>query len=157
MGHIPLSTLVIAAAMLIFSVLIVSRMGGRIPLSARSKGLLLCAGILFFAAGLFLHWNETPPKQEHQPKPSVADRRSPQSTFTFKPSQARWGDEVEIELPVSAEDVTVYLNGMPLPKKVRESGTRIAIRIPSGAKTGWLELERNGVMTRAESPITIVP
>jgi hypothetical protein len=78
-------------------------------------------------------------------------------TFTFTPGQVRWGDQVEIQVPFSAESITVYLNGIPLPKRLSGGGRTIRVTIPTGAKTGYLELERDGSRTRATEPIGINP
>ncbi|HME41851.1 MAG TPA: hypothetical protein VKF36_02095 [Syntrophorhabdales bacterium] len=158
MAEIPLSTIIIALAMLAFSVLIVSKVGGRIPLSRRVNALLILFGIAALLAGLYLHLNQKPMARPRTQETNRQEKRTADSfTFTFSPTQARWGEQVEIQVPFSAESVTVYLNGMPLPKKLNEGGRTIRITIPSGAKTGYLELERRGERTRASEPIAISP
>jgi hypothetical protein len=158
MGHIPLSTIIIALAMLVFSVLIVSRIGGKIPLSGRAKGALLLFGAAAFLVGVYLHLNEAllpVPPPAHVAKEEKGARQA--FEFTFSPLQARWGDEVKISVPLSAESVTVYLNGVPLPKRSDEGGRTIRITVPSGAKTGYLELERDKNRVRATEKISIKP
>jgi hypothetical protein len=158
MSEIPLSTIVIALGMLAFSVLIVSRMGGRIPLSRRANTALLFFGAAVLLAGLYLHLNQTPATRPRAAQLSMQQKRRDDSfTFVFSPLRARWGEQVEIQIPFSAESVTVYLNGMPLPKRMNEGGRTIRITIPSGAKTGYLELERDGTRARASEPISISP
>ena len=157
-SEIPLSTIIIALAMLAFSVLIVSKVGGRIPLSRRANTLLILFGIAALLAGLYLHLNRKPMARPRAVETNRQEKRKAHSfTFTFSPTQARWGDGVDIQVPFSAESVTVYLNGMPLPKKLSEGGRTIRITIPSGAKTGYLELEREGERARASEPISINP
>jgi hypothetical protein len=91
-------------------------------------------------------------------RPAGQDKRAADSfTFTFNPGQVRWGDRVEIHAPLPAESITVYLNGLPLPKRVNGDGTTIRVTIPTGAKTGYLELERNGNRARASQQIVITP
>jgi hypothetical protein len=155
---IPSSTILIALAMLAFSVLIVSKMGGKIPLSKRLRTLLLVCGGLFFFVGLYVHLSRPPAAKPPSASRNEQSKSAPEPfAFTFNPDRARWGDQVEIRVPFSAETVTVYLNGMPLPKKVSADGRIARITIPSGAKTGYLELERNGMKARAAEPITISP
>ena len=142
--------------MLTFSILIVSKVGGRIPLPRRANTFLIIFGVAALLAGLYLHLNQKPMARPSAVETNRREKRTADSfSFTFSPTQARWGDGVEIQVPFSAESVTVYLNGMPLPKKLNEDGRTIRITIPSGAKTGYLELEREGI--RASAPISINP
>jgi hypothetical protein len=155
---IPFSTIVIAIAMLAFSVLIVSKMGGKIPLSRPAKAILLLFGITSLVYGFYFHLHGTPESLSKATKVIKEEKvEKPAFEFTFSPSQARWGEEVEIRVPFPAESVTVYLNGTPLPKRVSEDSRSIRITIPSGAKTGYLELDRKGARTRATEPIVITP
>jgi len=158
MGHIPLPTAVIALAMLSFSIVIVSKLGGKIPLTSRARVTLLLVGVAALSAGVYLHLTETTlptPAPANGNQTGKIERKA--FEFTFTPAQARWGDEVAIEVPFSAESVTVYLNGMPLPKRLRNDGRTIRVTVPSGAKTGYLELEREGVRARASSSLLISP
>jgi hypothetical protein len=156
MNHIPPSTIVIALAMLAFSVVIVSKMGGKIMLAPRVKALLVGLGGVCLCLGLYLHLNQTPAARPLAAR--VAGQQKPPEepfTFTFSPGQTRWGEQVEIRVPFPAESVTVYLNGMPLPKKVVAGGQTMHVTIPSGAKSGYLELERDGARARASEQIII--
>ncbi len=158
MGHIPLPTVVIAVAMLAFSVLIVSKIGGRIPLSRRAQASLLLFGAASLLVGVYLHLGQSTAVKP--PNVNPARQRMPEKepfTFTFSPREVRWGDQVEIQTPFSGESVTVYLNGMPLPKKVDGSGKTISVAIPSGAKTGYFELERDGMRARSTQQISVTP
>lgn len=144
--------------MLAFSVLIVSKVGGKIPLSTWSRALLLLFGGLVFFSGLYLHLSRTPAAKPHSEATRGQAKTAPRAfAFTFSPGQARWGDQIEIRVPFSAKTVTVYLNGMPLPKKVSTDDRTIRITIPTGAKIGYLELERDGMRARASEPISISP
>ncbi len=155
---IPFSTIVIAIAMLVFSVLIVSKIGGRIPLPRPAKPILLLFGVAFLMYGLYLHLQETPASLSQAAKVIKEEKvEKPAFAFTFSPSQARWGEEVEIRVPFPAESATVYLNGTPLPKRVSEDSRTIRITIPSAAKTGYFELERAGTRVRASEQIFITP
>jgi hypothetical protein len=144
--------------MLAFSVVIVSKIGGKILLTRRAQAVLLVFGAVSLSVGLYLHLNEAP--AANKPRTAgVARRETPAGeafTFTFSPPQARWGDQVEIQVPFSAESVTVYLNGVPLPKRVN-GGRTVRVTIPSGTKTGFLELERDGTRARASEPISVNP
>ena len=158
MSQIPLSTFIIALAMLTFSVLIVSKVGGKISLPGQAKSILLVFGVASLLVGVYLHLNQTPAARPRTAGMNRQEQHTGEAfTFTFSPAQARWGEQVEIQVPFSAESVTVYLNGVPLPKRVNEGGRTIRITIPSGAKTGYLELERNGQRARASEPIQIAP
>jgi len=158
-SQIPLSTIIIAIAMLVFSVLIVSKLGGKIPLPRRVQASLLAVGAASLLVGFFLHLNQTPAAK---PRAAVGVARQEKSAgepfaFTFNPGRVRWGDQVEIQVPFSAESITVYLNGVPLPKRVNGGGRSIRVTIPTGAKTGYLELERDGARMRVSEPISISP
>ena len=158
MSQIPLSTIVIAIAMLVFSVVIVSKIGGKIPLSRRVQAVLLVSGAAVLLVGIYLHVGQTPPDKPSSAGVAGQEKHAGESfAFTFRPGQVRWGDQVEIQVPFSAESITVYLNGMPLPKRLGSEGRTIRVTIPSGTKTGYFELERNGVRTRASEPISISP
>ena len=157
MSQIPLSTILIAFAMLAFSVFIVSKIGGKILLSRRTQTMVLLFGAASLSFGLYLHLTQTPGAT---PRAAVVNRQKKPAgesfTFTFSPRQARWGDQIEIQVTFPAESATVYLNGMPLPKRV-SGGRTIRVTVPSGAKTGYLELERDGARSRAEEQITVSP
>ena len=158
MSHIPLSTIIIAIAMLAFSVLIVSKIGGKILLSNRAQAVLLVFGAASLLVGVSLHLGQTPANRPLTAGVTGQEKPAGESfTFTFSPPQARWGEQVEIQVPFSAESVTVYLNGTPLPKRLNEGGRTIRVTIPSGAKTGYLELERDGSRARASEHILIGP
>ncbi len=158
MGRMPLSTIIIAVAMLAFSVLIVSKIGGKIHLSGRVKRCLLVFGIAAFTAGIYLHLQEAEAPVSAPVKTSEA-RKVPKASFafTFEPRQAKWGDRIEIQVPFPADTVTVYLNGTPLPKRLSDDRHAIRVIVPSGSKTGYLELERDGERVRGTSQITINP
>jgi hypothetical protein len=157
-SQIPLSTIIIAIAMLAFSVVIVSKIGGKILLSRRAQTILLVFGAASFLVGIYLHLNQTPAAKLRAAGVARQEKSKGEPfTFTFNPLQARWGDQVEIQVPFSAESITVYLNGMPLPKRVNVGGRTIRVTIPSGAKTGYLELERDGTRARASQPVSISP
>jgi hypothetical protein len=157
-SHIPLSTIIIAIAMLVFSVLIVSKLGGKIPLSRRARASLLAFGAVALLVGIYLHLDETPSAKPYAAGVARQEKSAGESfTFTFRPGEVRWGDQVEIQVPFSAESITVYLNGVPLPKRVNGGGRSIHVTIPTGAKTGYLELERDGTRARASEPVLINP
>ena len=144
--------------MLVFSILIVSKIGDKILLSRRGKTILLLFGVASLLVGLYLHLYETPVATPPAAKIVQEEKNAkPAFVFDFSPSQARWGEEVEIRVPFPAESLTVYLNGTPLPKRVSEDSRSIRITIPSGAKTGYLELDRKGARTRASEAIRITP
>ena len=158
MSEIPLSTIIIAVAMLAFSVAIVSKLGGKIPLSRRAQASLLSLGAVALLVGIYLHLNETPSAKPRAAGVARQEKSAGESfTFTFRPEEVRWGDQVEIQVPFSPESITVYLNGIPLPKRVNGGGRTIHVTIPSGAKTGYLELERDGTRIRASEQILISP
>jgi hypothetical protein len=158
MSQIPLSTIVIAIAMLAFSVVIVSRIGGKISLSRPVQAVLLVSAAAALLVGIYLHLGQTPADKPFGAGVARQEKPARESfTFTFSPGQVRWGDQVEIQVPFSAESITVYLNGMPLPKRLSNGGRTIRVTIPSGAKTGYLDLERDGSRARATSPISISP
>jgi hypothetical protein len=144
--------------MLAFSVVIVGKLGGKIPLSRRAQALLLVLGSASLLAGAYLHLHQTP--AAHSRAAGVARQEKSAGepfAFTFNPGQVRWGDQVEIQVPFSAESITVYLNGVPLPKRVNHGGKTIRVTVPTGAKTGYLELERDGTRASATEPISINP
>ncbi len=144
--------------MLAFSFVIVSKIGGKILLSRRAQAILLVFGAASFLVGIYLHLNQTPAAKPRAAGVARQEKTAAESfTFTFNPLQARWGDQVEIQVPFSAESITVYLNGVPLPKKINGGGRTIHVTIPSGAKTGYLELERDGTRARASEPVSVKP
>ena len=158
MSQIPLSTIIIAFAMLAFSVLIVSKLGGKILLSGPVKSILLLFGVASLLVGVYLHLSQAPANKPLAAGVARQEKYAGESfTFTFSPPQARWGEQVEIQVPFSADSVTVYLNGMPLPKRLNAGGRTIRITIPSGAKTGYLELERDKTRARSSEQIVIAP
>ena len=157
-SEIPLSTIIIAISMLAFSVTIVSKLGGKIPLSRRAQASLLVFGAASLLTGVYLHLNETPADKPIIAGPIRQGKSAGELfTFTFRPGEVRWGDQVEIQVPSSAESITVYLNGVPLPKRVNGGGRTIRVTIPTGAKTGYLELERDGIRARASEPVSVKP
>ncbi len=118
----------------------------------------MVSGVVFLGAGLFLHLGEKPAEQKAGATPHKGETHAARAfAFTFAPKEARWGQQVEIRVPPPAETVTVYLNGMPLPKKVSGDGRMVSVTIPTTAKSGYIELERDGVRVRAEEEIRILP
>jgi hypothetical protein len=158
MSDIPLPTILIAIAMFSFSVLIVSKLGARIPLAGAAWMLVFAAGTLSLVAGLYLHLSEKPADRQAIPRVQKQEKRAPDPfTFTFAPREARWGQRVEIQVPFPAESVTVYLNGTPLPKKVSGDGRTVTVTIPTATKSGYIEIEHDGTRVRGEEQILIAP
>ena len=158
MSDIPLPTILIAMAMFSFSVLIVSKLGARIPLTRATWMLIFAAGTLSLVAGLYLHLSEKPADRQAVPRVHKQEKRAVDTfMFTFAPREARWGQRVDIQVPFRAESVTVYLNGMPLPKKVSGDGRTVTVTIPTATKSGYIELERDGTRVRAEEQMLIAP
>jgi hypothetical protein len=79
----------------------------------------------------------------------TVDKPRPDVEFTFAPPAGRRGSEVTLTLTPPRQDVMVYFDGRPLPKKVLARGRRIVITIPSDARTGYFELELKGRRYRA--------
>jgi hypothetical protein len=158
MGNIPLSTILIAIAMLCVSVLIVSRLGGKISLSRAAWVLVLAVGVASLGAGLYLHLGEKPAGGQIVERADRKDKRTADAfTFTFSPRDVRWGQLVEIQVPFPAESATVYLNGTPLPKRVGQDGRTLTVTIPTASKSGYIEIEHGGTRVRAQEQIRITP
>jgi len=158
MSDIPLSTILIALAMFSFSVLIVSKLGARIPLTRARSTLILVAGVLFLGAGLYLHLGEKPVDRQAIPRKQKQEKRAADPfTFTFAPREAKWGQQVDIQVPFPGESVTVYLNGMPLPRKVSGDGRTVTVTIPTATKSGYIEIEHDGARVRGGEQILIAP
>jgi hypothetical protein len=158
MSDIPLPTILIAIAMFSLSVLIVSKLGARIPLTRATRMLILVAGTLSLVAGLYLHLSEKPGNRQAIPRVHKQEKRAADTfTFTFAPREARWGQQVDIQVPFPAESVTVYLNGMPLPKKVSGDGRTVTVTIPTATKSGYIEIEHDGTRVRGKEQILIAP
>lgn len=158
MGNIPLSTILIAIAMLCVSVLIVSRLGGKISLTRAARVLILAVGVASFGAGLYLHLGDGPAGGQVAERAERKDKRTADAfTFTFSPRDARWGQLVELQVPFPAESATVYLNGTPLPKRVGQDGRTLTVTIPTASKSGYIEVERGSTRVRAQEQILITP
>lgn len=156
MQTIPVTTLLIAAGLLVLSIVIVSRFGSKVRLSGLALVCFLVVGLGLFFSGLYLHVKETPAETKRivQPKPSPPSGDA--FTFSFFPSKVAWGQVVDVEVSVPADSVTVYLNGLPLIKK-NVSGNRLQVTIPTNTKDGYLELEQNSKRVRAAQPLFITP
>ena len=158
MSDIPFPTILIAIAMFSFSVLIVSKLGARIPLTRARSTLIFVAGVVFLGAGLYLHLSGKPADRQAIPRVHKQEKRAADTfTFTFAPREARWGQQVDIQVPFPAESVTVYLNGTPLPKKVSGDGRTVSVTIPTATKSGYIEIEHDGTRVRGEEQIQIAP
>jgi hypothetical protein len=156
MHTLPITTILIAAGLLVLSVAIVSRFGSKIRLSGPVLACFLLVGLGLFIAGLYLHLKEAPAETKRivQPKPSPPAVDA--FTFSFTPSKVAWGQVVDIETSVPADSVTVYLNGLPLIKR-NLSGHKLQVTIPTNTKDGYLELEQNGKRVKATQPLAITP
>ena len=158
MSNIPLSTILIAIAMLCLSVLIVTRVGGKISLTRATWVLILAIGVASLGAGLCLHLGEKPADRQVVERVEKQDKRAADAfTFTFSPRHARWGQLVEIPVPFPAEGATVYLNGIPLPKRMSQDGRTLTVTIPTASKSGYIEIEHGGTRVRAQEQIRITP
>jgi hypothetical protein len=155
MQTFPLTTILMAAGLLVLSIVIVGRFGGKIRLSGPILACFILVGLGLFLSGLYLHLKEAPSDNQRivQSKPSPPVDAF---TFSFAPSKVAWGQVVDIETSVPADSVTVYLNGLPLIKK-NLSGNTLQVTIPTNTKDGCLELEQNGKRVKAAQPLIITP
>ena len=151
-----ITTILIAAGLLVLSVVIVSRFSSKVRLSGLLLISFMMVGLCLFLSGLYLHLKEAPTETQR----SVRVRSTPAPvdafTFSFTPTRVAWGEVVDIEASVPADSVTVYLNGLPLIKK-NLSGNTLRVTIPTNTKDGYLELEQNGRRVRAAQPLVITP
>jgi hypothetical protein len=156
MQMLPITTILIAAGLLVLSIAIVSRFGSKIILSGRVLACFLVVGLSLFVAGLYLHLKEAPVETKRIVQPRPSPPTGDAFTFRFTPSKVAWGQVVDIEASVPADSVTVYLNGLPLIKK-NLSGNKLQVTIPTNTKDGYLELEQDGKRVRAAQPLAITP
>lgn len=73
----------------------------------------------------------------------------PEVSFTVAPAHGPRGSEVALTLSPPRQEVTVFFNGRPLPKKVYQRGKRIVVTVPADAHTGYFEVEYNNRRYRA--------
>jgi hypothetical protein len=80
----------------------------------------------------------------------AVDAEKPAIEFEVSPAAGRRGAEVTITVKPAREEVTVFFDGRPLPKRVMQGGRIVVVTIPSDARSGYFELELDGKRYRAK-------
>jgi len=74
---------------------------------------------------------------------------APPLGFTVRPRAQRPGRDVTLTLSRAQTGAAVRLNGLPLPKKVRDGGRRLIVTIPARASSGHFEIVLDGQTYRS--------
>ncbi len=73
----------------------------------------------------------------------TVDQPKPEIEFDFAPKRGRRGSEVTLSINPPHQEVLIFFDGRPLPKKTLQGGRRVVVTIPSDARTGYFEVEYN--------------
>ena len=154
MSTFPLSTILIASGLLLFSIMV----GGRMTRMVRGAYIvaLSLASVLLFVSGLVLHVGE--PVREKEGSVGRREERSvPHAGVTFSPASVRRGQEVEIRIEPFDESATVYFNGRPLPKRIDKEAGTFRVTIPSTGRTDYVEIDVKGKRIHSSEQLTVIP
>ena len=90
------------------------------------------------------------------PMPFAVDQPKPEIVFEFSPKQGRRGSEVTLTIDPPHQEIMVFFDGRPLPKKTLQGGRRVVVVIPSDApRSGYFEVEYNERRYKAEKPFRV--
>lgn len=150
------------------------------------KRLLLVGAACCLASGCYVHTHRHgPPPPAHQPAPPpayveaqpahqpavapapepvqpgptrvrVSAPATPALVVDAQPTTARRGYEVTVYLRPFQQNVTIYLNGQSLVRRLSPAGDAWIVLIPATADSGHLEVEWNGQRYRS-GYITVTP
>ncbi len=152
----PLASLIIAAGLMLFSLLVVNRAKKMALVNRRWEAALACLAAVVFVAGLVLHVRTPLPLPSPAPARAPAQAAGTNVSFSFQPKQVRWGEEVRLHVSPDAKNVTVYLDGRPLVHRAADKGV-LAVTIPSMSKSGRLAVECAGRRVESDGELTILP
>jgi hypothetical protein len=154
----PFASLVIAAGLMLFSLLVVNRAKKIALVGRRWEAVLAGLAALIFVAGLVLHLSTPlPPAATPVPAPvRAAPAANAKVRFSFTPKEVRWGEDVRIEVTPEAEKVTIYLDGKPLVHRVAGNGV-FTVTVPSMSKSGRLAVEYGGRRVESGEKLTVLP
>jgi len=95
-------------------------------------------------------------RQVFSPMPFTVDQPKPEIAFEFSPKKGRRGSEVTLTINPPHQDILVFFDGRPLPKKTLQAGRRVVVVIPSDApRSGYFEVEYNERRYKAEKPFKV--
>jgi hypothetical protein len=153
----PLASLVIAAGLMLFSLLVVNRAKKTALVDRRWEAVLACLAALIFVAGLVLHLRTPLPPASTAPAPvRAAPAADKKVSFSFEPKKVRWGQEVRLQVTPDAEKVTIYLDGKPLVHRAVERGVFV-VTVPSMSKSGRIVVECAGRRVESDDELTVLP
>ena len=89
------------------------------------------------------------------PMAFTVDQPKPEIAFEFSPQKGRRGSEVTLTIDPPHQEILVFFDGRPLPKKTLQGGRRVVVVIPSDARTGYFEVEYNDRRYKAERPYKV--
>lgn len=152
----PAASLMIAAGLLLFSLLVVNRAKKTGLVNKRAEAAVVCLAALVFVAGLVLHIRTPLPPASGAPAPvSAVPAAKGKVHFSFEPKTVRWGDEVRLQVTPDAEKVTIYLSGKPLVHRAAGKGVFV-VTVPSMSKSGRLAVEYAGRRVESSEELTVL-
>jgi hypothetical protein len=155
----PLSSLLIAAGLVLFSVLVMNRVKGTTLFARRSLLIFTFIAGSLFAAGLVLHLRTPPGIGGYPPVLGLAvpfQFPTSQWVFSFEPKTVRWGEDVQLQVTPAIDKIEVYLNGNPLPSRIIRSGVFV-VTVPTISKSGYFTLNCAGTKVRATTELIVSP
>ena len=159
MALLPLSGLLIAAGLALFSVLVVNRIKGAGLFGRSSRLALSCICVFLLALGLVLHL-KVPPEgvalsaRSRQTVVFPVTSQTSRWSFSFEPKTVRWGEDVRLRVTPTIEKIEVYLNGNPLPSRTIGPGAFV-VTIPTISRSGYFTLDCAGTKVRATEELIV--
>jgi hypothetical protein len=155
----PLSSLLITAGLVLFSVLVVSRLKGTTLFARRSLLVITFTAGSLLIAGLFLHLRvplSTGAQSQVLGSAVSLQSPTPRWVFSFEPKTVRWGEDVQLQVTPAIDKIEVYLNGNPLPSRIIRSGVFV-VTVPTISKSGYFTLNCAGTKVRATAELIVSP
>jgi hypothetical protein len=154
-----LSSLLIAAGLVLFSVLVMNRVKGGGLFGRTSRFITGCTSGVLLALGLLLHFSTAPGTltgvQNRETTAPHCTQPAREFTFSFEPKAVRWGEKVRLQVTPEIEKVDVYLNGTPLP--CRTIGRSLfVVTVPTIARSGYFTLDCGSTKVRAAEELVVL-
>jgi hypothetical protein len=154
-GNIPVSTVFIAAGLVLFSAIVANRAKDMILFGRRTSWMMALGGVFICAVGVFLQFEIPVTARPMQlAATNTVLKNNEDFQVSFEPKTAYWGQAVRIRVWPPADRIDVYLNDNPLPSVPKGDGI-FMVTIPTVSKSGFFTVSVKGNKIRAKEELKI--
>jgi hypothetical protein len=156
--ELTLGTALIMAGLLVPSILAGITVFARVSLKRPTKTAILALGLIIFVTGIAIHvTGPAIPPPASPPLASPTKTPESQPAFTFSPKQAKWGQDVQLQMQNPGKSMDVYYNGLPLPAKISGNNDILTVTIPSTARSGYFMVRIDGTDAKTSEQLIVTP